>query len=209
MIPLYIPYFNRPDRLEAALASIRGCAAEVYVIDNSMGLSGRSDSIVLQPPFSLMFGQAQNWMLTMALRAGHPFWISMHDDAEASPDMVNMLIHRANEFTWDGKKWGILFTNYDSMAAHSTEAYSKIGGWDKFMPWYVGDMDVWYRLRLAGYETMETGIPVVHHGSESIKNDERTRYVNDVVTPLFREYYRQKWGGDPGSEVFPVPFNLP
>ena len=64
-------------------------------------------------------------------------------------------------------------------------------------------------MRLAGFEIIETGLEVTHHNeaSSTIKSDAKRAFLNSVTFPLYAEYYRQKWGGDPGSEQFIQPFN--
>jgi hypothetical protein len=210
-IPLYIPYYSCPDLLEKSLESVKGIEEiHVRVINNSRSeMQWREGVTIMDTPFPLHFGPSQNWMLANAKEYGEPFWLSMHGDAEAGEGSIQRLLKTAEDATSEGRKWGVVFTNYDALAAHNTEAYSAIGGWDQNIPVYFGDVDLFRRLRLSGYETIDTDIPCIHHGSMSIKSDPRIRFISDTMTVYAHDYFLRKHGGEPGKETFSVPFNRP
>lgn len=207
MIPLFIPYVNRPDLLEKALASVgRVNDVQTLVLNNS----GTPLNVLYQrePPVPLTFAQTQNWMLKMAEELNAPFYLFMHSDAEAVGDTVLRLVSMAKALTVQGKRWGTIFTNYDALAAFNTEAMRAIGGWDTMLEWYHSDIDTYYRLRLAGYELIESGLPVKHEPSQTLKADPLLKLKIDLMAPCRSEYYRRKWGGEAHHEVYERPFNV-
>ena len=126
----------------------------------------------------------------------------MHSDAEDYACILPQLIEEAARRERAEEKWGLLFTHYDALAAYNTAAYEAVGGWDQHLPSYYGDCDFFYRLRLAGYPTIDTGLHVTHHGSSVIKSDPKTHFLSDQKCPGWNDYYNRKWGGSPDYEVF-------
>lgn len=199
VIPLFIPYVNRPDLLNKAIESVPDSVA-LFVIINNSGTTCRHATF--DPPVPLTFAQTQNWMLKLARE--ETFYLFMHSDASCEPWVIEKLIAMAEAQT---EKWGVIFTAYDALAAYNTEAFNAVGGWDANLQWYGSECDMYYRLRLAGYPTLESKLPVHHEISATIKADLGIqRAVN--AGAMFRQYYYQlKWGGLPGEEKFTIPFN--
>jgi hypothetical protein len=140
--------------------------------------------------------------------AGKPFYMVMHNDAEASEDIIEQLTDIAAAKA--GDKWGVLFTNYDSLAVYNTRAAAEVGPWDwKLFPSYYSDNDYYRRLKLAGWNLVDTCLPVKHEGSHVInKIDKQAKYLNHMLLSNFaREAYIRKWGGPPESETYLKPFN--
>ena len=203
-IPVFIPYVNRLDLLQKAIASVpRRLTTEPIVINNS------NEKLVVScptvyPPVPLTFAQTQNFLLKIAKDRHVPFYLFMHSDAEAGPDTVEKLYEMAVHECSKGK-WGAIFTNYDALAAFNTAAFDAIGGWDTMLSWYLADCDCYRRLRLAGYPTLESHLPVTHEPSQTINSDPVIRRQVDLEVPFRQAYYRAKWGGDNEHEVFDVP----
>ena len=86
-------------------------------------------------------------------------------------------------------------------------ASKEVAEWDANLPWYFSDCDYYRRMRLAGWETQDSGLPVEDSPSQTINADPELAFLNSVTFPLYREYYRKKWGGDNGTETFDRPFN--
>ncbi len=85
------------------------------------------------------------------------------------------------------------------------KCYNEVGQFDEnFYPAYFEDNDYHYRLYLKGIKAINYPMAVYYHfGSRSKK------FINNFNT-LFeknREYYKKKWGGIPGEEIFKSPFN--
>lgn len=138
---------------------------------------------------------------------GVPFYLFLHSDAEASEGTVEALIEMAFRSTESGRKWGAIWTAYDALAAYSAEAMQAIGGWDENLPWYLSDCDCYRRLRLAGYSTIDSGLPVKHTPSQTLNSDSKIARRVAEETPKWRTYYRAKWGGDNEHERFLIPFD--
>ena len=81
------------------------------------------------------------------------------------------------------------------------------GGWDAEFPWYFSDGSVYHKLRVAGYEFIESGLPVKHEPSQTIKSDSDLAFLNSMTFPLYEYLYSQMWGGSPGKERFKTAFN--
>jgi len=213
MIPLYIPFVNRRDLLDKAVASARVIENAVHVIDNST--EGINDTFPpfhrLRPVVPLTFAQTQNWMLAMAAETNPPapFYLFMHSDAEAGEGTVQKLIDMAYNLSSNRRKWGAIFTAYDALAAFNTAAFRHVGGWDQYLEWYCSDNDMYHRLRLAGYEIVESGLPVEHTPSQTLNSDSIVRLKVDLMVPCRQAYYAAKWGGAPGNEIYATPFNRP
>lgn len=206
MIPLFIPYVNRPDLLDRAIASVPNEGVQLFVINNSdNGLR----SATLTPPVPLTFAQTQNWMLKVASGPMVPFYLFLHSDAECQPSVITRLIEMAEKLEREEMKWGCIFTSYDALCAFNTKAMLAIGGWDTLLSWYACDCDAYYRLRLAGYPTIESHLPVSHTPSQTLKSDARVASRVNLEMPFRQSYYQEKWGGQPGNERYLVPFNRP
>jgi hypothetical protein len=201
-IPLFIPFLNRPDLLAKAVESTRGSKlVDVTIIDNS-------DIVIADayyPPVSLTFSQSQNWMRRIARKRGAEFYFWIHSDAETSPEDLEKLANMARTET---RNWGVIFTYYDTLCAYKTEAMEAIGGYDTNFRDYFSDNDVYRRLKLAGYELLESHIQTKHVGSQTLNSDPRMQFIHhNHHFPQARELYKLKWGGEPGKEKFTVPYN--
>lgn len=86
--------------------------------------------------------------------------------------------------------------------------YQTVGKFDeKFFPAYFEDNDYHRRIILSGLNArMVTTAPFFHYGS-------RTQTTGSVVShdqfDINKAYYKRKWGGVPGAEIFATPFNIP
>ncbi len=132
----------------------------------------------------------------------------MHSDALASPDVIHRMLGRAHELTREGRRWGVILSNYDVLCLHNTATLKEFS-WDTNLPLYYTDVDFYYRLKLAGIELVETHLPVVHQegGSASIRADAGLcNFVNSNWS-RWRDYYIRKWGGERDQERYTVPFN--
>jgi GT2 family glycosyltransferase len=87
---------------------------------------------------------------------------------------------------------------------------SKFGLFDEnFKPAYFEDNDMDYRIKLAGGSSKKhTMAPFFHKGSVT-QNWEGGQVVNGAMFEKNREYYRWKWGGEPGHETLTSPNTLP
>ena len=211
IVDVFIPVVNRIDLAEEAVRSAKSEFTSVCIIDNtkeSVCFKGFcSQCRVYTPPVPLSFSQTQNIMLILSGCSGSNFYFFMHSDAKAHEGSVDKLFRLAQEKDQSGEKWGAIFTNYDSLVAFNTSAINDVGKWDTNLAWYASDVDMYRRLRLAGYSMEESGIPVDHNPSQTLKSDPKIAREVDLSIPFRDFYYAKKWGGLPGHETFKTPFN--
>jgi hypothetical protein len=204
----YIPVVNRFDLLANVIDSLPGYVhEELTVIDNSgkrLNLQGVGDAYSGLVPMT--FTQSMNWEFKDAILRGKKFALHMHSDAVIPEGAVDKLFEKAREIDASGRKWGVIYTFYDIMAVYNPLAAEDVGGYDTVFPAYFSDCDYYRRLRLAGWETIDTGIEVGHIGSQTINSDPELKALNNITFPLYRQYYIAKWGGEPGHETFASAF---
>lgn len=207
---VYMRAENRRDLIEKAVNSIPEFWPHLTIVDNSPDdapiLEGETRFNVFRPPVPLTFTQSHNWFFADAKRRGAKFLLWMHTDAEAFDGGHLRLLELARMYTGQRRKWGLIWTNYDSMAAVNLDMIEDVGGYDTVFPKYFCDNDHTRRMRLAGWETIDSGIITKHLGSQTIKSDPKLLFLNGVTFPLYRQYYVAKWGGFPDHEKFDVPF---
>ena len=206
---LGIPFVNRPDLLAAAVRSIEPCWPQALIVDNAEELLDPAAWPIplFRPPVPLTFSQTMNLLQRLAVERGAEVVLLMHNDAEAAPGTPEALLAAAGAATAAGRRWGAIWTNYDALAAYSLRMVADVGQWDTTLPQYFADNDYYRRIVLAGYELVDSGLPVVHHASSTITTDPRRRFLNGITFPLYEQYYVAKWGGPPGGERFARPFD--
>ena len=207
---VYMRVQNRLDLLERAVDSIPEFWPLLTIMDNSVnGLGAALPCAFYQPPVPLTFTQSHNFFFKNARERGARFIIWMHSDAEAVNNGHLRLLDFVRTQCIGKRKWGVVWTFYDSIAAVNLDMIDDVGGYDTVFPKYLCDNDHTYRMRLAGWETIDTGIYTDHLGSQTIKSDPQLAFTNSLVHQLDAAYYRTKWGGDPDHERFTFPFNRP
>jgi GT2 family glycosyltransferase len=208
---LGIPVVRRSDLLVRALDSVRALWPHTLVIDNSeAGLIPEAWPVpILRPQVSLSFAQTMNLLGREATEQECDALLFMHDDAEAVGDTTERFLGMVDEAIGAERRWGVAFTRYDCLAALSTRMIREVGEWDTVLPQYFSDCDYYRRVQLAGFELIDTALPVVHvdQGSNTLRGDARREFLNRITLPLYAMYYATKWGGQPGQEKFAVPFN--
>jgi hypothetical protein len=215
-----ISYVNRLDLLKKALDSIPQYWKHTIVIDNSDDRSLRKETeirekvTIYEPPVPLTVPQKMNWMNVEAVRRGCDVVMYMHDDTVALERTPEQFLDILNELVLAGRRWGVAFTraegtstDYDYFCAFNLEAVKGIGSWDENFMQYFSDTDYYWRLHLAGYEHVYTGLPIRHYGSATTRSDPYRRAVFSATFPIYEEYYKQKWGGTWFEEQFVNPFS--
>ena len=93
----------------------------------------------------------------------------------------------------------------------SKAAYEKIGKFDEeFKPAYFEDNDYHRRINLAGMKAICLPTAMFYHYGSRTQMEALGNGEVVVPSPAFeknREYYKTKWGGVPGQELFKTPFN--
>lgn len=205
-----ISYVGGPEWTQRAVGSLGRYARNVFLVDNSDHYTGDYGVPVTRPVVPLSHTQTHNYFRAIALERGDDFYMVMHNDAEASPEVVEALAVRATDLDLKHERWGALFTNYDALACYSTRASLEVGPWDwQLFPSYYSECDYYYRCRLAGFELIDTGLPVKHEGSHVINEVDKWRKFLTALTFEDRaKWYVSKWGGHPGHETYTRPFDL-
>jgi hypothetical protein len=205
---VFIALVNREDLLRRAVESSAEVLPNLTVIDNSKsGISFDPGCRVFRSPMPIQFVHSINYAMLETRRQGAYIAMWLHCDAWTPPGAYTKLIEAARQFTAEGRKWGVLFTNYDALLAMNTALIDDVGLWDQNLPWYHSDEDFYRRVTLAGYAAIDTGIEVFHDYSQTIKSDPEANFMNSITHPLHGQYYRLKWGGPPHEEKFTAPFD--
>ncbi len=207
---LGIPFLNRPDQLATAVNSVQKIWKTTVIIDNSEdGLNVKDWPVtILRPPISFSFCQSMNWLRKRAIDADRYAYGLLHTDAIASDSAVDRIVSMLENLQKENRRWGCLFTNYDSFAMYSAAMEREVGQWDPVLQQYYCDCDKYRRVRLAGYEIIEAGGNDVQHiPSQTINSDPKLKFLNSVTFPLYGYYYQTKWGGPNEHEKYLTPFN--
>ena len=200
-----IGYVNSERLLRKAVLSLRELWPTTYIIDNSLvGLIASDWPVeIVRPPVPLTMSQSINLLMYMGeqLEADVLFW--MHNDAEAVAGTCDRLVDLAQRACDKHRRWGVIFTNYDCLAAFSMPAMRYVGPWDVSLPKSFADVDYYRRMRLAGFEVLESGLPVHHHndGRSTARADGTLAFLQSVTLPLHKQYFSIKWGGPPHKET--------
>ncbi|HZL36122.1 MAG TPA: hypothetical protein VFC78_12470 [Tepidisphaeraceae bacterium] len=206
---------NEPDLLQRAVDSVEPLWENAFILDNSpggwIGRDRRWPVPVVRPSVPLSVAQSLNFLQRLAREAGADVFFFQHNDAEAQPGSAMRFLQTVQEHFDAASRWATVFTHYDILSAYHVAAVNDIGDWDTAFPQpnYHIDNDWFHRARLKGYELTETGIAVTHHNgaSSTLRGSDLRRRVNDVTFPMNEEYYRRKWGGPPGGEVYASAWN--
>jgi len=69
-------------------------------------------------------------------------------------------------------------------------------------------IDYYRRMRLRSWEAFNfDGQEVIHHGSQTQKADPAVAAEVGAQWRWHEADYRHKWGGAPGQELYPIPYN--
>lgn len=201
MIPvLGVPVLNRPDLLDAMIASIDAPVDRLLVIDNG-GVVDRDDCEVIDPGANL--GVAASWNLIVKATAGAPWWALVNADVVFGPGALEAL---ASEMATDHPRVAML-VEFGAFGLNAA-TIERVGWFDEgFHPIYCEDVDYRYRCRLAGVEVVDIPNESTHVNSATYRSEPRLHQANARTYPLNVAYYQDKWGGPMGHERFTTPFD--
>lgn len=193
---LGIPFVNRRDLLERAIASVPAMHNHLVILDNSnfrelRGRKAMTAEIVYEPPVPLSFVQSMNLLQQMAYEARCDVLCFLHNDGEAEPGMDLRFLQRVEQEWRTNPKFGVLFTHYDTLSALNMAAVRQIGPWDNLFSGYFADREYYARLRRSGFEEIQTDIRVIHHGSMTIKTDPRLGHANSILFPAYERIFQE------------------
>ncbi|MBU5440810.1 glycosyltransferase family 2 protein [Paenibacillus sp. MSJ-34] len=208
-------YRNGLDYLRLAIQSLKPYWKHTVVIDNTPGLSLRYEAPfppgvkTIEPPTPLTFTQSMNYLIRMAEEQGCDAVIFMHNDVEAHPGTAEKFLAAVKKLHDQGSNWGLVTAHGYLLAALSMKAVKRIGLWDTFFPAIFSDYDYCQRIHHGGFDMLETYYPLTHHngGSNTLKNDQMLWNLTAMYGPLWLEYYKIKWGGEPLHETYRIPFD--
>jgi hypothetical protein len=208
----YIPYVNRPDLLDRAVASIRDLWPSLIVIDQSADglhpsecpwMNEISGVFRADRPY-MCFSQMMNWAQAEAVCRGVGHLIFMHNDAECEGGVALKVL----EYARAHPRSGVVFTHYDAFAVFNVEAIRDVGPWDETFRWYFSDNDYYRRMLLRGWRCSNFGgQEVLHHGSQTQRSAAEISAEVGAHWQWHQDHYHHKWGGFPGCEQYSIPYN--
>ncbi|MFL6227743.1 MAG: glycosyltransferase family 2 protein [Pyrinomonadaceae bacterium] len=215
-----VPVLNRGDLLTRCVESLDYPVARIVVINNgddegvreslSSLREGRPNLEVVKPAHNL--GVAGSWNFFLR-EYDAPYHLICGSDIQFAPGDLEKIQRFAESHPEDA----IMFGNHGySIFALRRRGVETVGYFDEnFYPAYLEDCDYAYRLKLLGARASNVpGINAVHGeapywGSSTILSDPTYRERNGVTHGNNFTYYRAKWGGINGEEIYPYPFNDP
>jgi len=207
MFCILIPTINRKDLLMDALdwylTNLPN--TEIIVLDNGkQGIVSGNDRLrVFESQRNLGVATSWNWLIRRALNKKYTHFLILNDDVilKRSEYEINAIIlkHGENSFIRPHPIY-----NWSAYIL-SADIYDKVGKFDEsFEKCFFEDNDYEYRMKLAGINIKyEEGLNAhVYLNSQSTLKDPS---LGDYVAN--REYYINKWGGEPSKETYQTPFN--
>jgi hypothetical protein len=171
-----------------------------------------------------ILSKSWNKGIVKAFKQGCKYVIVPNLDIELSRDTIDNLVDFANQddsVMWSGRcsntganyPQGDFVVNsfevYDNFSFFmvSPRLFKEVGKFDeKFIPAYGEDVDMQYRLELAGKKhTCVWMARFVHFGQTTIKNCKDI--TESEVKGSTDAYFLKKWGGLPRQQVYLTPFN--
>lgn len=206
-IAVGIPTINRFDYLQDNLDAINKYIPDipVYIYNNSIyniitKIKTYGTPKIIGCGKNIGVASAWNIMLTDMRANGFEYGMILNDDIVLSPNIsyIHDFLSQKPDFARIINDWSVFIISLD--------IFNKVGLFDEnFFPAYFEDSDYNYRLKLAGVNTdyPKILIPQTYRVSSSInKNPElNLRFLEN------RQYYIDKWGGEPSYETYKKPFN--
>lgn len=179
MTPHYVVFVNGYDLLEKALASLQAIRESIVIVDNRDIFTQQPSPPLGYQTFKPEFPLCQAQLLTLlALRCqrdGFEWFTWSHHDAASIDGTIERLRLTADSACKALVNWGLIFTydpgkpqhgpwnHVDAMCAVNVNAVLSQGGWAWYrFPDYFSDYDLYGKLRKAGYEMIQSGLPIDH-----------------------------------------------
>lgn len=167
-------------------------------------------------------GVSKGWNIGIeeSIKSGDEVTFIVNDDVVFSPGTMDKMIEGLSQFDLttginirdefdptDSPDW-IPHPDFSCFAIKPAEFVDKFGWFDEeFTPAYFEDNDMFRRIELAGGTAMRNiHAPFYHKGSVT-QNWGGSQVVTSPMFDMNRMYYIEKWGGQPGEEIFTTPFN--
>ncbi len=228
---LGIPHYNRADLTRRCLLSIDHWVDQVVLVNNSYDPA--------LPAVVMEFYQQPRCPTRSVFIVGHPnagvagawneiiklfpadWWLIANNDIAFTPGDLAAFVEAAQPGEGPPPP-GMIYGNHGaSCFAITRRCVDRVGLFDEnIYPAYLEDCDYAYRLKLLQEpaRTLEK-VYLLHgetsdfretqKGSNTIHSNTELNRRNGITHAANFEYYRAKWGGDNGREVFTHPFNDP
>lgn len=200
-----IPTINRYDLLRVALKRYAQelPSIKIYIIDN-----GRQGILNPYPNVTVFeqkenLGVSESWnRLCKEIFYDHDYALILNDDIELgkTEEEIDNLIEQNKD------KDFIVGTGTWCAFILPKETFWNVGEFNtEFFPAYYEDNDFAYRMKLLNlsfYTTKELN-PIIYRNSMTIERDSSLNNNFEKNKAL----YKSMWGGEPGNEIFTIPFN--
>jgi GT2 family glycosyltransferase len=203
-----IPTLNRYDLLKESLRKYVDDFpnTEIYILDNgNQGIErdfyGVLNVTVIPMKENLGVSKSWNW-LCYQIFSCHDYALILNDDIYLgkNEDQINDLLMDCDDQDF------IVGTGTWCAFMLSADTFNEVGKFDEsIFPAYFEDNDYHIRMKLAGKSYFQTEFlnPEIYRNSQTILKDST---INNRFNDN-KNYYINKWGGEPGKETFATPFN--
>jgi GT2 family glycosyltransferase len=219
---LGIPVLNRGDLLLRCILSIDSPIENLFIINNGEDRSVADAVARIQRkdiPNAGMFGDirvekfrnlgcAKSW--NHIIRTSPGAWLISGNDIQFSPGDVE----RIKEVLSQNQDASIICAMAYAVYCFTDIGVRKVGMFDEnFYPAYFEDNDHSRRVALSNAKAVSVpGFKAIHGeapnwGSCTINSNPTLQRKNAITFRNLRDYYIEKWGGEPGKEKFITPYN--
>ncbi|KAK2056075.1 hypothetical protein LY76DRAFT_595488 [Colletotrichum caudatum] len=157
---------------------------------------------VTRTPVLMSFSQLQNYFVTVAKEKPWSYYFWSHMDAFVmsyeegmegvsgpvnTPDYHNiyeLAVKELNHTMRSDHRWGARFFAYDHLTLVNPRAYGHVGGFDTFIPYYMSDCDMYWRLEEAGWSIKESKAGIIQDVA-AVLDDLRVLYRETEVPEGF------------------------
>jgi len=208
-IVIGIPTLNRYDLLKENLADLQTNMSDhdgLIIVDNG------NQNIQPTPLISAIHNPGKNlgvsasWNYILSTSFGETYdadyCVILNDDivlGKTKQQLTDLIISNNNpEFLIGPYFWSAFIM--------AKSCFASVGLFDeKFYPAYYEDNDYYYRMVLNGTRYVFTDVldPAIKRNSMTIKKNKNINYNFSNN----KNYFIKKWGGEPGKEKYPTPFN--
>lgn len=201
-----IPTLNRFDLLLPALLfyKLDYPSTKIYVLDN--GKQGITERVKF-PHLTVReaesnLGVSASWnALCDEIYKEHDYAMILNDDiyiGRKEWEIENLLLNYKSDFYVSTQDWCAFIL--------PKKTYQKVGKFDEnIYPAYYEDNDYHYRMKLMACTYMKIPFlnPFVYQASQTIHKDPS---LKEFISKN-KQYYIDKWGGEPNKETYKKPFN--
>jgi GT2 family glycosyltransferase len=188
-----------------------------YILDNGGGFKEYTNNKILLDKIEIInfgrnLGVASSWNWFLSNIEGD--LIIANDDIVLKENVIEAFVKaKQNEVDKNVVMYSTANGSYKIFMVNNS-IIKKVGLFDEnFWPAYFEDSDMMYRMKLGGYinkEVIKEHDPCIHHEESATLKAQRLLGLNKEHDNNFnknKNYYINKWGGEPHYEVYKIPFN--